>query len=188
MTKLNPSYASIDPGVSGAMTVFSYRGQIQHLVDMPVITTTKDKNKKSVVLDRAAIVDLLLLWQVDHVFLELSQARPAKRGGTSVTPGIVSTGSYMKNYGILLGICAGLQIRCTEITPTAWKRRVMSGMSKDKGASIIRATELYPEIALSRKKNHNKADAVLIGWYAATEILHLFAHSNVIELKAAKGK
>jgi crossover junction endodeoxyribonuclease RuvC len=185
MTTSNQSYASIDPGVSGAIAIFSYVGQLQHLVDMPTIQTTKGKSKKGAVLDRAAIVDLLLLHAVDHVFIELSQARPARRGGQSVTPGIVSTGSYMRNYGILVGICAGLQIRCTEITPAKWKRKVMSGMSKDKGASIIRASELYPEIRLIRKKNHNNADAVLIGWYAATEILRIFANSNVIELKAA---
>jgi hypothetical protein len=94
----------------------------------------------------------------------------------------------MKNYGILLGICAGLQIRCTEIAPASWKRRVMSGMGKDKGASIIRARELYPEIRLNRVKDHGKADALLVGWYAATEILHIFAHSNVIEMKASEGK
>ena len=184
MTTSNPSYASIDPGVSGAIAIFSYHGQLQHLQDMPVIQTKRGK-KQSASLDRAMIVDLLLLHAVDHVFLELSQARPARRGGVAVTPGIVSTGSYMRNYGILLGICSGLQIRCTEITPAVWKRKVMSGMGKDKGASPIRAQELYPELRFARVKDHHKSDALLIGWYAATEVLHVFANNNLIELNSS---
>ena len=180
------TFASIDPGVSGALAIFSYTGELQHLTDMPTIPTKRGK-KKTQALDRAMIVDLFLLHQVDHVFIELSQARPPKRNGQSVTPGIVSTGSYMRNYGILLGICSGLQIRCTEITPAAWKAKVMSGMAKDKGASIIRAGELYPEVPLNRKKDHGRADALLLGWYAATEILHIFSNvhaNNLIPLKA----
>ncbi len=154
---------------------------------MPLVKTIRGK-KKSVMIYRTALVDLLLLHRVDHVFLELSQARPPRRGGKEITPGIVSTGSYMRNYGILLGICAGLQIQCTEITPARWKMKIMSGMGKDKGASLIRAGELYPEVPLPLVRDHGKADALLIGWYALTEILHVFASSNVIHLKAEFGK
>ena len=181
------TFASIDPGVSGALAIFSHAGELQHLTDMPVIQTKKGKGKTTSVLDRAMIVDTLLLHSVDHVFLELSQARPPRRAGQAVTPGIVSTGSYMRNYGILLGICSGLQIRCTEVTPQAWKAKVMSGMAKDKGASIIRAGELYPNVPLNRKKDHHKSDALLLGWYAATEVLHIFSNghaNNLIPLKA----
>ncbi len=186
MTKSSAhSIASIDPGISGAIALFDYRGRLTDLRDMPTIKTIKGK-KKRVTIYPTAIADMFLLYQVDHVFLELSQARPPKRDGKTITPGIVSTGSYMRNYGILLGICAGMQIQCTEITPAKWKRHVMTGMGKDKGASIIRAGELYPEVRLPRVRDHGKADALLIGWYALTEILRVFenANSNVFQLKA----
>ncbi|MBI5193836.1 MAG: hypothetical protein HZA08_10530, partial [Nitrospirae bacterium] len=40
---------------------------------------------------------------------------------------------------------------------------------KDKGSSIIRVKQLYPDMKLIRKKDHNKADAVLIGLYGLRE-------------------
>ena len=86
----------------------------------------------------------------------------------------------MMNYRILLGIPAGLGIKTVEVSPQTWKAKVMSGMGKDKGTSIVRVSELYPELVFNRKKDHGRADAVLIGWYGSTEILRVHPTAKIL--------
>ncbi|HBA56030.1 MAG TPA: hypothetical protein DCZ04_16685 [Syntrophorhabdus aromaticivorans] len=154
--------ASIDPGISGAISVLDKKSlDVRLLVDMPVI-----KIAGRDVLDIHEVIRTLKSYNLEHVYLEQSLARPSiRKNGEKVSPGIVSVGSYMKNYGMLVGICATLGVRYTEVLPQTWKKKMMAGMSKEKGASIIRAAQLFPQISFERKKDHHKADSLLIGYY-----------------------
>ena len=143
--------AGVDPGFSGAISILDEHGAIILNVDMPIIKGDRDE------LDEQAIRTILANKDVKHVFIEKVSAMPGE--------GVVSVGRFMAGWGIVRGICAGLQKPYTLVHPLTWKKKMMRDMPKDKGASIIRVKQLYPDIDLPRKKDHGKADAILIALY-----------------------
>jgi hypothetical protein len=180
----------IDPGNSGALTkMFIKNGSIItiDIIDMPIIKIGQ-KNQ----LDGPAIRDFIA--SSDHIFIESSQAMPRfKKGnksqreercpvcGQEPSQGIVSTGSYLKGAGILIGICIGLKISYTEVHPKTWKAAMMRDMPKEKGSSILRCKQLFPSIILTRKKDHGKADSCLIAEWGRQQY-HLVNYPNQSEI------
>jgi len=156
------NHAGIDVGVSGAICIQNDKGKILDLLDMPCIVsilgkTVKGNDKKKRDLDGPRIKDLLREWEVMHCFIEKAHVMPSD--------GKVGVGNYMMGYGILMGLCIGLEIPYTLVTSQSWKKKLMFGMGGDKGESIIRAKQLFPELKLDRKRDHGQADAVLIAEY-----------------------
>ncbi len=152
------NYIGIDPGYTGGIAILDEKAQIVELYDMPVIAVGKTKKE----LDGPGIVKILenysrmILSQDSHVFIEKCQSMPRQ--------GVVGVGRYMEGYGRLRGICEGLSLPYTLVRPQTWKKEMMPDMdTKEKGQSIVRAKQLYPDIDLPRKKDHGLADAVLIG-------------------------
>lgn len=94
-----------------------------------------------------------------HVILEKAQAMP-KQGSTSMF-------NYGRGAGLWEGLLAGMKFPYTLVAPQRWKRIMMPDMAKDKGASILRAKQLFPECAsqLQLVKDHNKAEALLLAAY-----------------------
>lgn len=176
----------IDPGFEGALAKIWTTGKEGRLdkyeiIDMPVIAiqtkskTSKKGTKSKKQLDGQAIRNYLI--GADHVFIEIAGARPIKgkqkpcpKCGQVPTQGTVSTGNYMMGYGILQGICIGLQISHSLIHPATWKAAMMRDMPKGKETSILRAKQLFPDIDLHRKKDHGKAEAILLNLYGIKQL------------------
>lgn len=147
----------VDVGFSGAIAIISVIDGPLHVIDMPVIKS--DRNE----LNTKEIKELFLTYPDAHVYIEKAQAMPKQ--------GCVSMFRYGEGFGIIKGILAGLGIPYTLVTPQEWKKEMMSGMSKEKGASILRVNQLFPEIDIgNRKKDHGKADAILIAEYGRIKI------------------
>lgn len=148
MFKTYTSYAGIDPGFSGAIAIIDHEGNPIELIDMPIIKAAKTE------LDEGRIRQTLSGFDIGHTFIERAQSMPGQ--------GISSTGRYMASYGVLRGICVGLGIPYTLVSPQTWKAALMSGMGKEKQASIVRVNQLYPKLEFKRQKDHGQADALLI--------------------------
>ena len=142
----------IDPGFSGALAVVSEEGEVLGLEDMPVLKVGSRRE-----LNEPAIKDFLKRHKIATVALEKSQTMPGQ--------GIASSGRYMMSYGVLRGLCVGLGIPYQLVHPRTWKKAMMPDMPKEKEASIQRVGQLYPDLVLDRKKDHGKADALLICLY-----------------------
>ena len=177
---LPKTVAAIDPGLSGALCILDLDGNIVELVDLPTIEVRRGK-RRARELDGWAIVGLFAEHFVSHVIIEEAQARPPIRNGVRLKAGIVSTGSYMESYGIIKGVCAATYKPISIVSPATWKRVMLAGKGADKGASIIRAKELYPHVQLDRKKDHHRAEALLLGWYGLHHILSLNLSSSVLD-------
>jgi len=65
--------------------------------------------------------------------------------------------------GIWLGVMAALRMPYTPVRPVVWKKAFSLG--KDKEASRLRAQQLFPAADLRRKKDHGRAEALLLAWY-----------------------
>ena len=77
--------------------------------------------------------------------------------------GVTSMFNFGQSYGILKGICSAMQLPMYFVRPAKWKK-YFNLINSEKDASRTRAIEIFPYFSghLSRKKDSNKADAILI--------------------------
>ena len=80
--------------------------------------------------------------------------------------GVTSMFNFGQSFGVIKGICSALSLPIHFIRPTKWKKH-FNLINTNKDASRTKVIEIYPEISskLSRKKDANKADAILIARY-----------------------
>ena len=146
----------IDPGISGSICFFK-DGRILEVIEMPVMTEGK-KNKKQV--NGAQIYNEFLkrINKKDdeiRVVIEQVSAMPGQ--------GVTSMFNFGQSYGILKGICSAMQLPMFFVRPAKWKK-YFNLINSQKDASRTRAIEIFPYFSpqLSKKKDSNKADAILI--------------------------
>ena len=151
---------SIDPGISGSICFFE-DGKILDVVEMPTMIEGK-KNKKQVngsqiyneILKRTIKMDKKNI----KVIIEQVSAMPGQ--------GVTSMFNFGQSFGILKGICSGMQLPMYFVRPAKWKK-YFNLINSEKDASRTKAIEIFPYFStnLSKKKDSNKADAILIASY-----------------------
>jgi len=147
----------IDPGISGSICFFQ-DGKIIDVVEMPTMTEGK-KNKKQVNGSQIFNEISARLNKLDNkdikVVVEQVSAMPGQ--------GVTSMFNFGQSFGILKGICSAMQLPIYFVRPAKWKK-YFNLINSEKDASRTRAIEIFPYFSshLSRKKDSNKADAILI--------------------------
>ena len=147
----------IDPGITGSICFFE-DGKIIDVVEMPNMAEGK-KNKRQV--NGAQIYHEIYkkiknLEKKDiKVVIEQVAAMPGQ--------GVTSMFNFGQSFGVLKGICAAMQIPMYFVRPAKWKK-YFNLINSEKDASRTKAIEIFPHFSaqLSRKKDSNKADAILI--------------------------
>ena len=147
----------IDPGITGSICFFD-DGKIIDVVEMPNMAEGK-KNKRQV--NGAQIYHEIYkriknLEKKDiKVVIEQVAAMPGQ--------GVTSMFNFGQSFGVLKGICAAMQIPMYFVRPAKWKK-YFNLINSEKDASRTKAIEIFPHFSaqLSRKKDSNKADAILI--------------------------
>ena len=146
----------IDPGISGSICFFK-DGRILEVIEMPVMTEGK-KNKKQI---NGAQIYNEFLKRINNkdneirVVIEQVSAMPGQ--------GVTSMFNFGQSFGILKGICSAMQLPMFFVRPAKWKK-YFNLINSQKDASRTRAIEIFPYFStqLSKKKDSNKADAILI--------------------------
>ena len=150
----------IDPGLSGAIAILK-DNKVLGIFDMPVMAEGK-KNKKQVNGNQLfnEIKSHLLQINQDEacVIVEHVTAMPGQ--------GVTSMFNFGQSFGVIKGICSAMQLPIHFVRPTKWKK-YYNLINTSKDASRSRAIEIFPKISdkLKRKKDSNKADAILIASY-----------------------
>ena len=148
----------IDPGLSGGIAVLE-NNKVLNMFDMPVMPEGK-KNKRQ--LNNAQLVNLLkeniVNFKDTSVVVEQVNAMPGQ--------GVTSMFNFGQTFGSIKGICAALGLPIFFVRPTKWKKH-FELINSSKDASRTKAIEMYPSLSdqLSRKKDVNKSDAILIARY-----------------------
>jgi len=77
--------------------------------------------------------------------------------------GVTSMFNFGQSFGVIKGICAAMQLPIFFVRPAKWKK-YFELINSQKDASRTKAIEMFPKISsiLSKKKDSNKADAILI--------------------------
>ena len=151
---MSRTYLGIDPGLTGAIARLR-DGEVE-CFDMPLMKVGKRK-----VCDEMRTVLLLneLINDDTVVILEKVGGRPGQSASAGFTFG--------RGVGVVVGTLLFKAATHHEVRPQEWKRSVMSGSSKEKGASRQIATRIFPKQSdqFVRVKDHGRADAALIAEY-----------------------
>jgi len=148
----------IDPGISGAISVLENKKVIE-VFDMPTMIDGK-KNKRQVngsqvtnIIKEKLNNDKEIVVVVEHV-----NAMPGQ--------GVTSMFNFGQSFGVIKGICSALRLSVHFVRPIKWKKH-FNLIKTNKDASRTKVIQTYPEISskLSKKKDSNKADAILIARY-----------------------
>ena len=77
--------------------------------------------------------------------------------------GVTSMFNFGQSFGVIKGICSAMQLPIYFVRPVKWKK-YFNLIKTEKDASRTKAIEIFPYISskLSKKKDCNKADAILI--------------------------
>ena len=147
----------IDPGISGSICFFD-DGKILDVIEMPTMNDGK-KNKKQVNgsqifneiskrINRAENQDI-------RVVIEQVSAMPGQ--------GVTSMFNFGQSFGVIKGICSAMQLPIYFVRPAKWKK-YFNLINSEKDASRTRVIEIFPYFSsqLTKKKDANKADAILI--------------------------
>ena len=148
----------VDPGISGAISVIENK-KILEVYDTPTMIDGK-KNKKQI--NSAQVTNIIkerlkdgkeIIVVVEHV-----NAMPGQ--------GVTSMFNFGQSFGVIKGICAALSLPIYFVRPTKWKKH-FNLIKTNKDASRTKVIEAFPEISskLHRKKDSNRADAILIALY-----------------------
>ena len=147
----------IDPGINGAICFFE-NGEVKDVIDMPTMAEGK-KNKRQVngrqifneISSRIKNQNL----QNINVVVEQVSAMPGQ--------GVTSMFNFGQSFGVIKGICSAMQLPLFFVRPAKWKKH-FELINSQKDASRTKVIEMFPKISsiLSKKKDSNKADAILI--------------------------
>ena len=147
----------IDPGINGAICFFK-KGKVVDVIDMPTMAEGK-KNKRQINCQQI-FNEIISRIQNDSsenikVVVEKVSAMPGQ--------GVTSMFNFGQSFGAIKGICAAMQLPIYFVHPTKWKKH-FDLINSQKDASRTKAIEIFPKISpiLSKKKDSNKADAILI--------------------------
>tara|TARA_B110000438_G_C15377979_1_gene463490 strand:- start:41 stop:520 length:480 start_codon:yes stop_codon:yes gene_type:complete len=148
----------IDPGISGAISIIENK-KILEVYDTPTMIDGK-KNKRQINSAQVTniIKETLNKGKKVVVVVEQVNAMPGQ--------GVTSMFNFGQSFGVIKGICAALSLPIYFVRPTKWKKH-FNLIKTNKDASRTKIIEVYPEISskLQRKKDSNRADAILIALY-----------------------
>ena len=147
----------IDPGISVSIVCFE-DGKIIDVIPLPSMPEGK-KNKRQVNGAQIFYEISSRIKDIDKENIKVIIEQVAAMPGQGVT----SMFNFGQSFGVLKGICSAMQLSMYFVRPAKWKK-YFNLINSEKDASRTRAIEIYPYFSsqLSKKKDSNKADAILI--------------------------
>lgn len=159
-----PIYIGIDPGASGAI---GFLCELHYaVISIPILKVPRGKGKKSknkTVFNLPKIISIFQLLKKSskkkHAIIEEGTVGIPGKGNSAYNGFRVGCNSCMWALFIL---SQGITI--DSIRPTQWKRKLgLHGKNKD--ASRKMAIKRFPKAPLSRKKDHDRAEAILLAQF-----------------------
>ena len=148
----------IDPGIAGAIAILDEK-KIVDAIDLPTMADGK-KNKRQL---NSAHLSQYISSNITNinktvVVVEQVNAMPGQ--------GVTSMFNFGQTFGAIKGISATLKLPIFFVRPSKWKKH-FELINSSKDSSRTKAIEMYPSLSgdLSKKKDVNKSDAILIARY-----------------------
>lgn len=149
---------AIDPGVEGAWAFHYDRALTPYVDDLPTMgsSTARQLNGAQLAEDWRSLIRVN--GKPTAAIVEDVHAMPKN--------GPVSMFKFGQAKGTILGILATLEIPVFLPSPTSWKAKMR--LDREGETSRLEALRRWPDLhqRLKRKKDHNRAEAALLGaWF-----------------------
>lgn len=146
------AFIGIDPGKTGAAALITSDGA-HKILDYPG--------------DPSLIVDRFREWKLNHEIIMAALEKVGARPGQ----GVVSMFTFGRNLGSWEGIIAAFGIPYLMPTPRQWQKGLVDQKAGEdpKARSLSTARRLFPDAELTRKKDHGRADALLLAFWASRQ-------------------
>lgn len=159
----------IDPGLTGAMALLCNKRGLLAVADLPTCSNGLVSGFMKRWLDAAEFDRQLVEWRITHdlayehvtVCIERPVAMPSH---SKIRIPAQTTASQFDTLGVIRALCS-LRFNAMEfVAPTQWKKMYgLKGGKESKNHSRGAALRLYDSAPVARVKDHNRAEAVLIG-------------------------
>ena len=133
-------------------------GEVKDVIEMPTMAEGK-KNKRQINGHQMynELSNRIKKYNIPNINVVVEQvsAMPGQ--------GVTSMFNFGQSFGVIKGICAAMQLPIFFVRPAKWKKH-FELINTQKDASRTKAIQMFPKISslLSKKKDSNKADAILI--------------------------
>ena len=144
----------IDPGIHGGVAVYNEDGYRSE--EMPFMATgAKGRN----CINPVGLKAILQLMGKQTVYLERVHSMPRD--------GVTRAFSLGDSFGCIRGVIMTLGYPLILVTPQIWKKHFK--LTSDKELCRAKAIQLFPDEDLNRKKDVDRAEALLIAYYGAQQ-------------------
>jgi len=152
-------YCGIDPGKTGAIAFIWEDRSLRGVWDMP----TEPVGKSRVQVSPEGLDELFNYMEQGARLCTVVERQSSRPG-----QGVSSVFSIGDSFGAVRAISYVYSHLAAEVTPRTWQKKINRPSTGDsKADSLKMARELFPAYdGLTRKKDHNRADALLIAVYA----------------------
>lgn len=158
-------YLGIDPGMSGAVGLLvKGRAFVADIPSTMVAKSGRGRNKRKSVYVLPPIAAALRMLRPVRSFVRavIEEAQSAGAGGGQNAFTALQTGI---GYGMWMLALATVGVAYETVHPSRWKSEFKL-IRQDKEVSRVRAMAMFPNAPLSRKKDHNRAEALLLAeWH-----------------------
>jgi len=145
-------WIGIDPGLrTGAIGAVDHHGVFIGAHDIPAVNDKIDVNGL-----KQLILDLTIPGDDYAICIEQVGVMPKQ--------GLVSSGRFMRAFGSIGAVAELSADRVFYVIPQVWKKAM--SLNSEKERSLAAARIAFPQAKLLLKKDHGKAEALLIAEYA----------------------
>lgn len=160
----------VDPGLTGAISLLCSERGLLECEDLPVCSNGQATGKMLRWIDAGKLQELLRKWSSDWRFAEQSVHAVIERPIPMPSMPSTTTASSFDSFGVIRALVSGKVAPdgMTIVNPNEWKK--FFGLGTDKDASRATALRLYANAPVTRAKDHNRAESILIGHWLMREV------------------
>ena len=160
----------VDPGLTGAISLLCSQRGLLECEDLPTSTNGLKTGKMLRWIDVEKLQAMLVEWSRRHSFAQQSVHACIERPIPMPSMPSTTTASSFDTFGVVRALVTGkVSPSCLVIvSPNDWKKKF--GLHTDKNASRACALRLYPDAPVTRAKDHNRAESILIGHWLLREV------------------
>lgn len=152
-----------DPGLTGALALIDTEAGLLDVVDVPTCENGLASGSMKRWVDEHVLQAVLADWSAKHDFARDAVRAAIERPIPMPTLPAQTIASQFDTFGVLRAQLAR-HAEVSFVVPHTWKK--FFGLGNDKDAARACCLRLYPNAPVARVKDHNRAEAVLVGhWF-----------------------
>lgn len=160
-------FIGCDPGLTGALCLIDLQAGLLECEDIPTCENGLGGSMtRWVNVDRLRI--LLVDWSARHQFAQDKVFAAIERPIPMPRLPAQTIASQFDTFGTLRAELIRAARQVHYVSPQVWKK--LFGVSNDKNAARACCLRLYPDAPVTRVKDHNRAEAILIGHWLRREV------------------